>query len=402
MYNRGQRSALICSWLLMFSAYASVLCVSPILNLITQELDLTAAQGGLLFSAPIVTLGVVAFVGGFLGDRVGPRRVAGAGAVLLGLAAFLRGASPDFATLLMLNLAVGMGWGLLFPNIPKLIRLWFPDRTVGTATGIYSTGVFAGGTLALGVTLPLLLPAVGSWRGACYFWGALALAIAGAWWILAREPASSGRSGLMPSQGSKGALDAVLRSKYIWIIAVFFALAANVTFYIITGWFPAYFVEKGFSEAAAGFLTSMLTLAGIPAVIIVPLASDRVGLRRPFLWISCLIAAVAFFSIMYTPYVLDVILMGILGFTLTATYVICLFLPLELVKPGHAGTASGVVISAGYIGGALGPLIAGYLKDLGGTLIPAIVLLTVLMLISMVLAFMIPETGWRRTVPAVL
>ena len=402
MYNRGQLNALTCSWLLMFSAYASVLCVSPVLNLIIQELDLTAAQGGLVFSAPIITLGLVAFVGGVLGDGIGPRKTAGTGALLLGLAALLRGASPDLAILLMLNLAVGMGWGLLFPNIPKLIRLWFPDRTVGTATGIYSTGVFAGGTLALGVTLPILLPAVGSWRGVSYFWGALALVIAGVWWIFAREPASSGRNGLMPSQGSEGAVDAVLRSMYIWIVAVFFAFAANVTFYIITGWFPAFFVEKGFSEAASGFLTSILTLAGIPAVIIIPLASDRVGLRRPFLWVSCLIAAVAFFSIMYTPYVLDVILMGILGFTLTTTYVICLFLPLELVKPGHAGTASGVVISAGYIGGALGPLVAGYLKDLAGTLTPTIVLLAVLMLISMGLVFMIPETGWRRTVPAIL
>jgi CP family cyanate transporter-like MFS transporter len=384
----------------MFSAYASVLCISPILNLITQELDLTAAQGGLLFSAPVVTLGLVAFVGGFLGDRIGPRRTAGTGALLLSLAAFLRGASPDFAILVVLNLLVGAGWGLLFPNIPKLIRLWFPDRTVGTATGVYSTGVFAGGTLGLGVTLPMVLPAVASWRGVCYFWGILALAIAGSWWILAREPASSDGKGPIPSQGSKGALDAVLRNKHIWIVAVFFAFAANVTFYIITGWFPTFFVEKGFTESASGFLTSLLTLAGIPAVLIVPFASDRVGLRRPFLWVSCLIAAVAFFSIMYTPYVLDVILMGTLGVTLTATYVICLFLPLELVRPGFAGTASGVVISAGYIGGALGPLMAGYLKDLAGTLIPSIVLLTALMVISMVLVFMIPETGWRRTVPA--
>jgi cyanate permease len=144
----------------------------------------------------------------------------------------------------------------------------------------------------------------------------------------------------------------------------------------------------------------VLTFAGIPAVLVVPLASDRIGLRRPFLWTSCLVAAIAFLSIIYTPYALDAILMAVLGFTLTAAYVICLFLPLELVTPAHAGTASGVVISAGYIGGAVGPLIAGYLKDLGGTLKPSIVLLAGLMVVSIVLVLLIPETGWRRAGPA--
>ena len=92
---------------------------------------------------------------------------------------------------------------------------------------------------------------------------------------------------------------------------------------------------------------------------------------------------------------MDFILMIILGVTLTATYVMSLFLPLELVKPEYAGTASGVVISIGYIGGAMGPLIAGYLRDTAGSIVPSIIMLAVLTFISMILVFLIPETGYR-------
>lgn len=396
MDSKNRLITLICSWLLIFSAYASVLCVSPILDLITQELHLTASKAGLLFSAPVITLAIVAFVGGFLGDMIGPRKTAGLGAILLSLSAFLRGISPNFSVLFILNLIVGIGWGFIFPNLPKLVKLWFPNRLIGTATGIYSTGVFAGGTLALSITIPVIFPLVESWGGVFYFWGAVVFVISIIWWSLAREPSFYRDKKLVRPQLSMSAFRMVLKNKYIWIIAIFFAFAANMTFYIITGWFPTFFIQKGISEAGSGILTSIVTLAGLPAVFLIPFISDRVGFRKPFLWISCLIAAAAFIGIIYTTFILDFILMIILGITLTATYVMSLFLPIELVRPDYAGTASGIVISIGYIGGAMGPLIAGYLKDSTGTLIPSIIMLSVLMLISMVLIFFVPETGCKK------
>jgi len=397
MVSGNKIITLIGSWLVIFAAYIAVLCVSPVLGMIVEELQLTSSQAGLLFSAPVITLAIFAFIGGFLGDNIGPRMIAGLGMTLLAISSVLRGLSPNFAVLLLLNFFVGTGWGLIFPNLPKLVKLWFPDRLAGTATGIYSTGVFTGGTLALSLTVPLVLPLMGDWRGTFYFWGSIAGLITIIWWVLVREPDSFKRGKSASSHFSLSMLAAVLRNKDIWIVAIYFALAANVTFYIITGWFPTFFVDKGVSQAGAGLLTSLTTLAGLPAVFLVPFASDRLGLRKPFLWISCLVATIAFAGIIYTGYAMDFVLMIILGITLTATYVMSLFLPLELVKADHAGTASGVVISIGYIGGAMGPLIAGYLKDTTGTLVPSIIMLAVMTFISMVIIFLIPETGHRRS-----
>ncbi len=396
MFERNKLIILVCSWLVIFAAYTSVLCVSPVLSLISLELNLTSSQAGLLYSAPIITLAIFAFVGGFMGDIIGPRKMAGLGVILLTLSGILRGISPNFAILLLLNLIVGIGWGLVFPNLPKLVKLWFEDKLAGTATGIYSTGVFVGGTLALSITIPVILPLIGSWRGVFYFWGAVAFVISIVWWSFVKEPSNYRDGKKVHPKFSGRILLFILKNKNIWIIAIFFAFAANVTFYIITGWFSSFFVEKGINEASAGILTSLTTLGGLPAVFLIPFISDRVGLRKPFLWISCLIAAAAFIGVIYATFILDFVLMIIIGITITATYVMSLFLPLELVSPEYAGTASGIVISIGYVGGAMGPLIAGFLKDSTGTFVHSIIMLAVLMIISMVLILFVPETGYRR------
>ncbi len=398
MFDKNKLITLICSWLVIFAAYISVLCVSPIIGLISSELKLNSSQAGLLFSAPVMTLAIFAFVGGFLGDMVGPRKTAGLGITLLTISGILRSLSPGFLMLLLLNFIVGIGWGIIFPNLPKLVKLWFPGRLAGTATGIYSTGVFVGGTLVLSVTIPSVLPLVGSWRGVFYFWGAISFIITIIWWILVREPSSYRERKLSHSLFSRNAFIIILKNKYIWMIAIFFAFAANVTFYVITGWFPSFFIEKGISEASAGFLTSLTTLGGLPAVFLIPFISDKVGLRKPFLWISCLIAAAGFMGLIYSNFIFDIVLMIIIGITITATYVMPLFLPLELVDADHAGMASGIVISIGYIGGALGPLMIGYLKDMTNTLVPSLIILAVLMIISMILILFIPETGGKKTV----
>lgn len=396
MVARKKPIILMCSWLVIFGAYISVLCVSPVLNIIINEFNLTSSQAGFLYSAPVITLVIFAFIGGFLGDNIGPRKVAGLGITILSISGILRGISHNFLVLLLLNFIVGIGWGLIFPNLPKLVKLWFSDRFSGTATGIYSTGVFVGGTLALSLTVPVVLPLMGSWRGIFYFWGAISGLIAIIWWVLVREPSSFKDNKAISTRFSKRILIEILKNKYIWLVAIYFALAANVTFYIITGWFPTFFVDKGISEAGAGLLTSLTTLAGLPAVFLVPFASDRLGLRKPFLWISCLIATLGFVGIIFTSYTMDFIIMIVIGITITATYVMSLFLPLELVRPEYAGTASGVVISIGYIGGAMGPLIAGRIKDITGTLTPSIIMLAILTFISMILIFFIPETGFRN------
>jgi sugar phosphate permease len=57
----------------------------------------------------------------------------------------------------------------------------------------------------------------------------------------------------------------------------------------------------------------------------------------------------------------------VLGRTIISVYVMCLILPVDLFPEEIVGTASGLVISLGYVGGLIGLLLAGYLADTTGS-----------------------------------
>jgi CP family cyanate transporter-like MFS transporter len=179
---------LIGAWLLGFFMWSSVSALSPVLLEIKEELALTFAEIGFLFSLPLLMFAVFAIPGGTLADRIGVRTAAGIAAILLGLGSFLRGYALNFQTLLLFTCMLGIGWGLGAPNLPKIVSLWFPRSFSGRATGIYGTGIVSGVALALAVTPTLIHPYTGSWRLTLQLWGMMALIAACFWWAVVREP----------------------------------------------------------------------------------------------------------------------------------------------------------------------------------------------------------------------
>lgn len=72
-----------------------------------------------------------------------------------------------------------------------------------------------------------------------------------------------------------------------------------------------------------------------------------------------------------------------------------LALPAGLVPPQDIGRASGRQLCIGYIGGIVGPWVAGYIMDITGTLDLHLIILIGLSAVATYLAFTLPETGPR-------
>jgi cyanate permease len=87
--------------------------------------------------------------------------------------------------------------------------------------------------------------------------------------------------------------------------------------------------------------------------------------------------------------------MAFIGITVGGTFSMILALPVELVSKESVGVASGMVLSIGYLGGLVGPWLAGYIMDITGNLDLALVVLVGTAIIWTVIAFLIPETGSR-------
>ena len=64
----------------------------------------------------------------------------------------------------------------------------------------------------------------------------------------------------------------------------------------------------------------------------------------------------------------------------------------------EVGTASGLILSIGYIGGVIGPLVGGRILDVTGSLDPSLIVLSGVSIAMAVVAFILPETGTRNRV----
>src|SRR5439155_21468111 len=101
--------------------------------------------------------------------RIGPRRALIFGLCVIGVSSALRGVGPSAPVLFAMTFCMGVGISFCQPTLPTLVRQWFPHM-VTRATGFWSNGLLVGELLSASLTLPLVLPLVGSWEASFFVW----------------------------------------------------------------------------------------------------------------------------------------------------------------------------------------------------------------------------------------
>ena len=396
MHPMGEQRSGRYSWAVLTSATLVALSMNltlfspgPVLNSIRQGLHTSFAEIGLIFTLPAVITSVFSLIGGVLADSIGIRRVAGAGGVLLGLGGLLRGTTVDFLTFLLFTGLFAVGLGLALPNLPKAINGWFPKSTVGLASGIYVMGFPLGASLASGVTT-YLAEATGGWQGALRSWGLVALSFSAVWLIVVREP----RGSKDMVKGSLGLPGSVARNFPLWVVAASLFMNTSI-FSIEVAWFPTLLAERGASGQEAGLMVSIFSIANMFTVFVVPTLSGRLGLRRPFIWAFAGTSALAVTSLIIAPPSAAWIILPVLGGAVAGPFAMGFLLPADLVDYSHLGSASGIVLSVGWLGIGFGSWLAGLLRDLSGSFYTTLVAIVISALLIIALAFVLPETGWR-------
>ena len=388
-----------CAWLLGFAMFAPMLCIPPIEHILKEVLRVSHAQVGLLFSMPIITLVAIAIPAGYLADRLGTRKAVGMGAIILAVGCLMRGGAATFETLLCFTCLYGVGFGFIFPNLPKLVGSWFPREKAALVTGIYSTGITTGSAIALAITLPVVFRATHTVQGTFLIWSTPAVVAAFLWWMVAKDPPlqSPDKGKAAQARQDIHLSPHIWRNKNLWLIALMLFLN-NVHFYTWSGWTPTLMIMKGASPNVAALIASVRGWTSLSVMFLMPWASHRIGLRKPFLWSSAFLLAFAAWSAMYIPVPLGWPLMILVGVTVGGTFSMILGLPVEITSKQSVGKASGMVLFIGYIGGLIGPWLAGHILDVTGTLDLAFMILIGTAIVWAFITFLIPETGHRANV----
>ena len=341
-----------------------VMAVSQVMT----DLDLTLTAWGQLWAAVSFGTMLSAILGGAVGDRFGIQRSVGLGVVLMGTMLVFRATASGFASMYAWMFLFGVALALTLPNVPKALGMWFPHEEFGLANGVAQAGYGMGAALATVLT-PLVLEPLGGWRNLTYVLGFASIGLGVLWFLTVKdsapvEPTTEGPNGTdgtvatEPALGAVAAVQKVLRIRDVWIVAGCYMLFLGGYIGVI-GYASTYFVaEQGMTPAASGFVISLVMWAFVVGSLTLPALSDRVGLRKIFFFPGMLAAGICMLLAAYatgTSLWLVAIVWGFTGGVAPIAFVV----PLEMdgVGPFLAGSAVGVALTAGYLGGVLAPII---------------------------------------------
>ena len=167
--RRSNAARLGLLWLAGIDMRLTLLAVPPVLAADPSGAA-TGREGRRRVVRPAVLLfGLVAIPGALLIARIGARRALLTGIVLIGASSALRGVGSSSLVLFAMTGVMGIGIAISQPTFAALVGQWFP-HAVARATGFWSNGLLVGELLGASLTLPLVLPLVGSWQAAFAVW----------------------------------------------------------------------------------------------------------------------------------------------------------------------------------------------------------------------------------------
>ncbi len=233
--------------------YIDRVCISKSADLMMTDLHLTKDQMGYAFSAFAWAYALFEIPGGWLGDKIGPRRVLMRVVLMWSVFTALTGWAWGLGSLVVFRFFFGIGEAGCFPNITKAFTTWFPKEERVRAQGIMWLSARWGGAFT-----PLLVVVVlnyMTWRNAFTAFGLLGIVWAVFFYrwfrddprehpaVNAGELAVIGDAVENATSHVKVPWGKLVRSRTVWMLWLqYFCMSYSWYFYIT--WMPTYLRES--------------------------------------------------------------------------------------------------------------------------------------------------------------
>jgi MFS family permease len=250
------------------------------------ERDFGASRGAVsaVFSLAAFIYFGLGSVSGPLADRFGPRRLALAGMILVGLSMAAASAAQSLAQIYAAyGLGMGIGVGLVYVPAMGATQRWFA-RHRALASGLASSGIGAG-TLAVPLVAALLIARLG-WRDAYLVLGIAAALIGGsAALLIENDPRARGLApdgdAARPEDATAqpvvgvAIIDAVRSRPFILLYAACLACAFGV--FVPFVHLAPYAIDHGIARSSAVLLVSALGVGSTVGRFLLGGLADRFG-----------------------------------------------------------------------------------------------------------------------------
>jgi len=375
-------------WLVMFAVSLAIIqyfdrvCISAAAPAIAKDLALGPREMGYVFSAFTLAYALFEIPAGYLGDRIGPRRI------LLQIvwwwSAFTAatGWAFNFVTMVVTRFLFGAGEAGCFPNLSKAFNRWLPAPERSRAQGFLWLSARWGGAVAPFLVYQCLQYM--NWRTAFFIFAG----IGGLWAIVfsmwyrddprTHPSVNAAEAALLPTEEAAAATHAdvpwakLLLSRTVWCLGGQYAALSYAWYFFIT-WFPTYLLKaRGLDVKQSALLSGLpLFLGGFGALVagwLLPILSKRLGNARRarcgFAAAALTIAGVLLVisTLIKNPYV-AVGVIALVSFcndlTVPGAWTACMD-----VGGRFAGTLGGTMNMLGNIGGFISPIVIGYIVEI--------------------------------------
>ena len=354
----ARREGMLLAAALLLAAVAlrpQLVGAGPLIPDIQDDFGVSHAVAGLVGTIPVLCMGLFAPLAGLASGRWGLRAAMAGCLLAIAVAGLGRAVAPGIVVLLALTLPIGIAMAIAGTLLPIAVKQRFAHRPA-FASGIGVTGINLGAGISSALAVPIAAAWEG-WRGALAVFSIATLAICAGWLVLSRG-AWSTRSAQRPPR-------LPVRRPVVWVIVLAFGVPSAV-YYALVAWIPDVYIERGWSDASAGAVLAVMGVASVPAALLVPWLADRMGTRRGWMWFAagCLTVCTAGFAGVPGGAFAWACFGGI---ALGTVFPICLTMCLDVARgPAETGAAAALMFLAGYPIAALGPLVAGGLRDITG------------------------------------
>jgi MFS family permease len=282
-------------------------------------------------------------------DTWGFRAAVGLGAVLSAVFALTRGIfASSFTIVLLSTVGIAIGQPFVIGAITKVAARWFPAEERATASGLGTLALYLGPLLAM-LLGPHLVLRVGLPR-MLLIYGIATAAAAAIFLIVAREhpptPAGRDERALMLD-----GLKSMIRQRDFIILLFMFFVGLGL-FNSVSTWVEDIIRPRGFSITQAGTLGGLMLVGGIVGAVVVPLFSDKLRRRKPFILLALGGLLPGLLGITFAQSYGFLLLSGFaFGFFLLSAGPIGFQYGAEITHPAPEGTSNSLLIVMGQVSG---------------------------------------------------
>ena len=363
------------------------------LPFITDDLGLTPLQAGLLQGVWWITAAVAVLPFGIWLSRFRPVPMNLVSLLLVTPFLFAQGFAVNFLGLFLARFFAALFHMIGLAARPILFQQWAARRqyTLINAVGLSQHSLLLAIAISTGA---LLITALGSWRLAYFIQGAFLLSQIIVWLVVAREgraPAHKLDQALESAQ--RAPLSALRKYPQGWLIGVvMFSLSATWT--AIVTFLPTLLVEdRNIPLTVGGPLLGFLYYGLIPGALAGSYVNRKAANRRMLLTVPATLNVLLALGITLThdtvPLAVLIAGMGLVWIAVPAIEM----LPFEFedITPREVAAMSALVVTLSAIGFAAGPMIAGAVAQVTGSLQAGLVAISIASSVGIVAGLMYPS-----------